>query len=173
MRQNPAWNYERAQQTDRQSTSVCLHYLLNMLQPLPFSQPVVVSLNPVREIARNHIMGEFDYAHPVFDAAAIRAGRRPDALTEKARQLVRPQAGRWPNRSCYYFYSWWQRYPARYSHFLPIYSGFIPDAFQQSWCAAPAFPAVWLGWDNSHARRYWQSANQDSRAHNPPPHPTN
>ena len=71
-----AWNYERAQQTqlaDRQSTSVCLHYLLNMLQPLPFTQPVVVSLNPVREIARNHIMGEFDYAHPVFDAAAIRA----------------------------------------------------------------------------------------------------
>jgi predicted NAD/FAD-binding protein len=68
-----AWNYERARQTDHQSTRVCLHYLLNMLQPLPFSQPVVVSLNPVREIARNYIMGEFDYAHPVFDAAAIRA----------------------------------------------------------------------------------------------------
>ncbi|MEO6017827.1 MAG: FAD-dependent oxidoreductase [Polaromonas sp.] len=68
-----AWNYERAQQTDRESAQVCLHYLLNMLQPLPFTQPVVVSLNPVREIARNHIMGEFDYAHPVFDLAAIRA----------------------------------------------------------------------------------------------------
>ena len=71
-----AWNYERASHAglaDRQSTSVCLHYLLNMLQPLPFTQPVVVSLNPVREIARNHVMGEFDYAHPVFDAAAIRA----------------------------------------------------------------------------------------------------
>ena len=71
-----AWNYERASHArlaDRQSTSVCLHYLLNMLQPLPFTQPVVVSLNPVREIARNHLMGEFDYAHPVFDAAAIRA----------------------------------------------------------------------------------------------------
>ena len=68
-----AWNYERAQQTDRESAQVCLHYLLNMLQPLPFAQPVVVSLNPVREIARNHIMGEFDYAHPVFDLAAIRA----------------------------------------------------------------------------------------------------
>ena len=71
-----AWNYERAQHTqvaDGQSTSVCLHYLLNLLQPLPFTQPVVVSLNPVQEIARNHIMGKFDYAHPVFDAAAIRA----------------------------------------------------------------------------------------------------
>ncbi|MBI2725736.1 MAG: FAD-dependent oxidoreductase [Polaromonas sp.] len=68
-----AWNYERAQHTDRESAQVCLHYLLNMLQPLPFTQPVVVSLNPVREIERNHIMGEFDYAHPVFDLAAIRA----------------------------------------------------------------------------------------------------
>ena len=70
-----AWNYERAQQTDResshQSTSVCLHYLLNMLQPLPYAQSVVVSLNPLNEIARKHIMAEFDYAHPVFDLAAI------------------------------------------------------------------------------------------------------
>ncbi len=68
-----AWNYERAQHTDRESAQVCLHYLLNLLQPLPFTQPVLVSLNPVHEIPRKHIMGEFDYAHPVFDLAAIRA----------------------------------------------------------------------------------------------------
>jgi predicted NAD/FAD-binding protein len=68
-----AWNYERAEQTDRESSQVCLHYLLNMLQPLPFTQSVVVSLNPLREIERDHIMAEFDYAHPVFDLAAIRA----------------------------------------------------------------------------------------------------
>jgi uncharacterized protein len=68
-----AWNYERAQSKGGESAGVCLHYLLNMLQPLPFAQPVVVSLNPVREIARKHIMGEFNYAHPVFDGAAIRA----------------------------------------------------------------------------------------------------
>ena len=68
-----AWNYERAQQPERESARVCLHYLLNMLQPLPFTQPVLVSLNPVSEIGRNHIMGEFDYTHPVFDLAAIRA----------------------------------------------------------------------------------------------------
>jgi uncharacterized protein len=68
-----AWNYERAQSKGGESAGVCLHYLLNMLQPLPFAQPVVVSLNPVREIARKHIMGEFNYAHPVFDLAAIRA----------------------------------------------------------------------------------------------------
>lgn len=79
-----AWNYERApqnlQQDGHESPRVCLHYLLNMLQPLPFSQPVLVSLNPVREIARTHIMGEFDYAHPVFGLAAIRAQRDLPAL---------------------------------------------------------------------------------------------
>ena len=68
-----AWNYERAQHTDPTSARVCLHYLLNMLQPLPFAQPVVVSLNPVREIAHHLILDEFDYAHPVFDLAATRA----------------------------------------------------------------------------------------------------
>ncbi len=75
-----AWNYERAQQTGRESARVCLHYLLNMLQPLPFSQPVLVSLNPVREIARKHIMGEFNYSHPVFDQAAISAQKQVTAL---------------------------------------------------------------------------------------------
>ena len=68
-----AWNYERAEQISRESSQVCLHYLLNMLQPLPFTQSVVVSLNPLRDIARKHIMAEFDYAHPVFDLAAIAA----------------------------------------------------------------------------------------------------
>ncbi|MDB5892035.1 MAG: FAD-binding protein [Polaromonas sp.] len=77
-----AWNYERAPQTSRESAQVCLHYLLNMLQPLPFNanQPVLVSLNPVQDIPRNLIMGEFDYAHPFFDLAAIRAQRELPAL---------------------------------------------------------------------------------------------
>ena len=75
-----AWNYERAEQTDRETSQVCLHYLLNMLQPLPFKQSVVVSLNPIKEIARNLIMAEFDYAHPVFDLAAIRAQGEVAAL---------------------------------------------------------------------------------------------
>ncbi|MEO6320300.1 MAG: NAD/FAD-binding protein, partial [Polaromonas sp.] len=71
---------ERAAQTSRESPSVCLHYLLNRLQPLPFSQPVVVSLNPVQAIAPSHIMGEYDYMHPVFDLEAIRAQQALPAL---------------------------------------------------------------------------------------------
>ena len=68
-----AWNYERGRQRGEQEGNVCLHYLLNLLQPLPWQQSVVVSLNPAREIARSKVMGEFDYAHPVFDLAAIQA----------------------------------------------------------------------------------------------------
>jgi uncharacterized protein len=66
-----SWNYERG--TDTDASRVCLHYWLNQLQPLPFQQDVVVSLNPVREIASDQIHASFDYAHPVFDLAAIQA----------------------------------------------------------------------------------------------------
>jgi predicted NAD/FAD-binding protein len=75
-----AWNYERASDQHRESSQVCLHYLLNLLQPLPFQQPVVVSLNPVTPIAAEKILGRFDYAHPVFDGAAIRAQKDLPAL---------------------------------------------------------------------------------------------
>jgi predicted NAD/FAD-binding protein len=75
-----SWNYERSADARQDTARVCLHYLLNMLQPLPFSQSVVVSLNPVREIAPQHVHGSFDYAHPVFDLAAIRAQSQVPAL---------------------------------------------------------------------------------------------
>ena len=71
-----AWNYERAPQRSRESTRVCLHYLINQLQPVPFAQPVVVSLNPLREIAPAQVIGSYDYAHPVFDLGAIKAQRQ-------------------------------------------------------------------------------------------------
>ncbi|MBC7703691.1 MAG: FAD-dependent oxidoreductase [Rhodoferax sp.] len=73
-----AWNYESAGRGSRGAHAeqqVCLHYLINLLQPLPWAQPVVVSLNPLREIPRHQIMGEYDYAHPVFDLAALAAQR--------------------------------------------------------------------------------------------------
>ena len=68
-----AWNYQRAADQGDESARVCLHYWLNQLQPLPFAQPVVVSLNPVLPIAPQHVLGAYDYDHPVFDLPAIRA----------------------------------------------------------------------------------------------------
>ena len=68
-----AWNYARAESDQLESTRVCLHYLLNKLQPLPFAQAVVVSLNPTQAIDAQKTIQTIQYAHPVFDLAAIDA----------------------------------------------------------------------------------------------------
>lgn len=75
-----AWNYERAAQVDTEQAQVCLHYLINALQPLPWQQPVVVSLNPVREPDPATVIQEIAYDHPVFDQAAIDAQARLPAI---------------------------------------------------------------------------------------------
>jgi predicted NAD/FAD-binding protein len=79
-----AWNYERAAHNAREQSAVCLHYLINRLQPLPWTTPVVVSLNPVRGIAADKVIGSYDYSHPVFDAAAIDAQRRLPSIQGRA-----------------------------------------------------------------------------------------
>jgi predicted NAD/FAD-binding protein len=68
-----AWNYERAAGDARDQAQVCLHYLINKLQPLPWNSPVIVSLNPVRPIDPARVIQEIAYAHPVFDRAAVAA----------------------------------------------------------------------------------------------------
>ncbi len=87
-----AWNYERAATPGQDASQVCLHYLLNRLQPLPWEQPVLVTLNPLRPIAQDQIIGEYDYAHPVFDQAAVAAQGRMAALQG---QHSRYFAGAW------------------------------------------------------------------------------
>ena len=67
-----AWNYQRTQD-DSENARVCLHYWLNRLQPLPFKQDVIVSLNPASPIDPATILGSYDYDHPVFDLPAIAA----------------------------------------------------------------------------------------------------
>ncbi len=79
-----AWNYERARAGSRESAAVCLHYLINRLQPLPFKTPVVVSLNPLAEPRADTVHGEYEYAHPVFDGAAIAAQQRVPTLQGEA-----------------------------------------------------------------------------------------
>ena len=75
-----AWNYHaaapQAGAPAQAPNTVCLHYLINRLQPLPFEQPVIVSLNPDAPIDPATVQGRFDYAHPVFDLAAIEAQKR-------------------------------------------------------------------------------------------------
>ncbi len=68
-----AWNY---QSNAAPTPQVCVHYLLNQLQPLPFTTPVIVSLNPLDEPDPSTVLASFDYAHPVFDAGAVAAQTR-------------------------------------------------------------------------------------------------
>jgi len=70
-----AWNYQRTE-SHTENAHVCLHYWLNKLQPLPFSQDVFVSLNPALPLAEDQVLGEFEYDHPVFDLDAIQAQRQ-------------------------------------------------------------------------------------------------
>lgn len=76
-----AWNCERAAAgAGADSEQACLHALINRLQPLPVERPVMVSLNPRREINPAQVLGEYACEHPVFDLAAIRAQAQVPAL---------------------------------------------------------------------------------------------
>lgn len=72
-----AWNY---QSRSGNEPDVCVHYLINKLQPLPFDTPVIVSLNPIDEPRSECVIDRFHYAHPVFDNDAIAAQGRLAAI---------------------------------------------------------------------------------------------
>ena len=70
-----AWNYF-AGSGEPGEQPVGVSYLINKLQPLPFTTPVVVTLNPAREPDPAKVIAEFDYAHPIFDVPAIAAQQK-------------------------------------------------------------------------------------------------
>lgn len=70
-----SWNY-MAGVGAPDSRPVSVSYLMNRLQPLPFEQPVVVSLNPFIEPDPARVIARIDYAHPLFDGPAIDAQAR-------------------------------------------------------------------------------------------------
>jgi predicted NAD/FAD-binding protein len=70
-----SWNY-LAQRATAQAARVSVSYWMNSLQSLPCAENVFVSLNPLREPDPRLVHAEIDYAHPVFDRAAVAAQRR-------------------------------------------------------------------------------------------------
>jgi predicted NAD/FAD-binding protein len=70
-----AWNCERGPADDAQP-GICLHYLINRLQPLPWQRPVIVSMNPLREPRADRVLGEWPVSHPILDRAAVVARAR-------------------------------------------------------------------------------------------------
>lgn len=90
-----AWNYASpgvSISDGRASPPVAVSYLLNRLQPLPTAKPIIVSLNPWREPEHKTVYREINYAHPVFDAAAIAAQSAINAISGTNRTSY---AGAW------------------------------------------------------------------------------
>ena len=75
-----AWNYLARGIHTLDARSVAVTYLLNKLQPLPFTTPVMVTLNPFTEPDAAKVIERIEYAHPVFDGAAVAAQRRLPAI---------------------------------------------------------------------------------------------
>jgi len=68
-----AWNYHRP---TGGSDRVTMTYLLNRLQGFDELAPVMVTLNRDEEIEPSKVLRRFEYAHPVLDAAAVKAQER-------------------------------------------------------------------------------------------------
>ena len=67
-----AWNYLAADDATGQRP-VAVSYLINKLQPLPCTTPVIVTLNPPFEPDPARVLQEFEYSHPLLDSAAVAA----------------------------------------------------------------------------------------------------
>jgi len=73
-----AWNYMSLSQQGM-DRPVAVSYLINKLQPLPFADPVIVTLNPLVEPIEHKVIRRIDYEHPVLDHVAVGAQRQlPD-----------------------------------------------------------------------------------------------
>lgn len=77
-----AWNYRAGPAAD---SPMSVSYLLNHLQPLPFTQAVIVTLNPQEEPAADRVLGRYEYEHPILDADAVTAQSRLPAIQGQAR----------------------------------------------------------------------------------------
>ena len=77
-----AWNYLSL---GEQGNTVCVTYLLNKLQRLPFDTPLMVTLTPPQGVAPEGEIARFDYDHPIFDQAAIDAQSRLSDLQGRNR----------------------------------------------------------------------------------------
>ena len=74
-----AWNYASNTPVGQgldDSSAVCVHYLINKLQPIPVDlneHQVIVTLNPHTLPKQDKIFQTIEYSHPMFDTKAIAA----------------------------------------------------------------------------------------------------
>lgn len=72
-----SWNYLGSEvgSLAQPKGSLAVTYWMNKLQPLETRRDLFVTLNPPRPLAEGAVIAEFDYAHPMFDQAAMAAQR--------------------------------------------------------------------------------------------------
>ena len=97
-----AWNYMAwhpqvgaASKGAAPDAPVSLSYLINRLQPLPFSTPVIVTMNPLIAPNPAKVIRQISYEHPVFLATS--------ATTQRALRLLQGKCRMW-------FAGAWTRY---------------------------------------------------------------
>lgn len=79
-----SWNFH-APKPELSEEPVSLTYLINRLQPLPFTTPVMVTMNPVEAPREDKVLGTYDYHHPVFLEGSDEAKRRVVPLQGRER----------------------------------------------------------------------------------------
>ena len=70
-----SWNYIGAGESPTEQV-LCVTYLMNRLQNIPTTAPIMLTLNPCRHIAPEKIIRSYEYDHPMFNAAAIQSQPR-------------------------------------------------------------------------------------------------
>ncbi len=71
-RARASWNSS----VDRDARRATVTYWMNVLQAIDSTRPILLTLNRSDAVDPACVLGEYEYAHPVFDAAAIAAQRR-------------------------------------------------------------------------------------------------
>ena len=67
-----AWNYTSTKSNDG-TDKVSVSYLINKLQPLPYKESVILTLNPVTKLNDDKIIKTISYQHPLFSTESIKA----------------------------------------------------------------------------------------------------
>ena len=74
-----SWNFLAGEQEHNDPTLVT--YCMNILQGIASDQPFLVSLNARHKIAPEKIIGEYDYTHPVYSVAGMKAQSRRNEIS--------------------------------------------------------------------------------------------
>lgn len=72
-----SWNYHRNGSSETRTT---LTYNMNILQDLPFDEPVCLTLNGEDKIDPDTVLDRFSYSHPVYDSETLAAQKRRDEI---------------------------------------------------------------------------------------------